>query len=195
MSLPDFHDSSIPSVKLLQGALYADDSKTWDLLLTHRSKIESYFGRVGLLLIVDELEGFAYLRQMEEEDLPQDYERMPKLIRRNRLGYDLTVFSMLLRDELRRFEEQQLDASRCLIDTHDLFQRLCEFLPDKEDDVRKRKKFDHLLVRAQELGFVRKLSTSPPTFEIRPILKARITAERLESMKEQLTSAAATLSA
>jgi len=184
--LPEFHEASIPSVKLLQGAVYADDRRTWDLVLTHRTRLEGYFHRVGLALVIDEAEGFAYLRQLEEEELPDDYERMPKLIRKSRLGYDVTLFCVLLRDELRRFEEQNVDAERCIPDPTELFHRFRELLPDEEDDVRKRKKFEHLLVRAQELGFLRKLPTSPAAYEIRPIIKARITAERLEEMKDRL---------
>lgn len=184
--LPDFHESSIAAVRLLQGAVYLDEPKAWDLLLSHRSRLENYFGRVGLALVIDEPEGFAYLRQLEEEELPDGYDRLPKLIRKNRLGYDVTLFSVLLRDELRRHEEQNADADRCILDTSGLFARLCELLPDNEDEVRKRKKFEHLLVRAQELGFLRKLATTPPAYEIRRLIKARITAERLESLKNEL---------
>ena len=46
--LPDFHDSSIPAVKLLQGAIYADDTKAWDLLLTHRVSIAELFCAGGI---------------------------------------------------------------------------------------------------------------------------------------------------
>ena len=110
----------------------------------------------------------------------------PKLMRRSRLGYDLTLFCVLLRDELRRYEEQNSDADRCVVDTDDLFTRLNEVMPDSEDEVRLRKKFDQLMTRAQELGFLRKLPSEPPVYEIRPILKARITAERMEELKQQL---------
>jgi len=189
--LPDFHDSSIAAVKLLQGAVYADDAKAWDLLITHRSRLESYFGRIGLVLVIDEPEGFAYLRQLEEHELPEEYERMPKLIRKSRLGYDLTLFSVLLRDALRRHEEQNADAGRCIADLDELFTRLRELMPDAEDAMKSRKKLDHLVVRAQELGFLRRLPGEPPVYEIKPILKARITAERLEELKQQLADFAA----
>ena len=79
--LPDFHESSTAAVKLLQGAVYADDAKSWDLTLAHRSRLETYFGRVGLALVIDEGEGFAYLRQLEEHEVPNGYENLPKLIR------------------------------------------------------------------------------------------------------------------
>lgn len=193
--LPEFHESSVPAIRLLQGAVYADDSKTWDLLMTNRSRLETYFGRVGLIMVVDEPEGFAYLRQIEEEELPDGYDNMPKLIRRSRLGYDVTLFSVMLRDELRRFEEQNVDSERCVVDTAELQTRMMELLPDTEDEVRVRRKFDQLMVRAQELGFLRKLNTQPVAFEIRPIIKARITAERLDELKQQFQTHAETVAA
>lgn len=185
--LPEFHDSSIASVRLLQGAVYLDDTKTWDLVLANKSRLETYFSRIGLVLVIDEPEGFAYLRQIEDHEFPEGYERMPKMLRKSRLGYELTLFCVLLRDELRRFDEQSSEAERCIIDMPDLFARLRELLPDGEDEVRSKKKLEHLLARAMELGFVRKLPSSPPVFEIKPIIKARITAERLEELKDQLT--------
>ncbi len=186
--LPDFHESSVAAVRLLQGAVYLDDTKSWDLVLAHKSRLESYFARIGLVVIIDEPEGFAYVRQIEEHEFPEGYEKMPKLLRKSRLGYELTLFCVLLRDEFRRFDEQSGESERCIIDMPDLFSRLRELLPDGEDEVRAKKKLEHLLARAMELGFVRKLPSSPPVFEIKPIIKARITAERLEELKEQIAS-------
>jgi hypothetical protein len=190
--LPEFHESSIAAVKLLQGAVYIDDAKAWDIILSNRSRLESYFGRLGLVMVIDEPEGFAYLRQLEEHEFPDGYDRMPKMIRKSRLGYDLTLFCILLRDELRRHEEQGAEAGRCIADLDDLFARLRELMPDAEDEVRSRKKLDHLVVRAQELGFLRRLPSESPVYEIKPILKARITAERLDELKEQLAVFTAT---
>jgi hypothetical protein len=128
--LPEFHESSIAAVKLLQGAVYMDDAKGWDIILSNRSRLESYFGRLGLVMVIDEPEGFAYLRQLEEHEFPDGYDRMPKLIRKSRLGYDLTLFCILLRDELRRHEEQGAEAGKCIADLDDLFARLRELMPD-----------------------------------------------------------------
>lgn len=184
--LPDFHESSIPAVRLLQGALYSDDERSWNLLLSNRSRLEQYFGRVGLLLVVDEAEGFAYLRQLDDDELPGDYESLPKLIRKSRLGYDLTLFCVLLRDELRRFDEQNLEFSRCVVNPKDLMARFSEYVTTTEDQVRLKKKFDQLVTRAVELGFLRKLPTQPVSYEIRPIIKARLPVERLEELKQQM---------
>src|SRR5437667_8868803 len=116
--LPEFRPWYVAAVRLLQsGAVYADDSRVWDILLGARTPVSEYFARVGLLLVVDEPEGLAYLRQLTEDELPEAYDRLPKLFRRARLGYDETLLCVLLREELRRFEEEDLDNDRCGIDT------------------------------------------------------------------------------
>ena len=57
--LPEYREWSIAAVRLLQGAVYADDSRIWDVLMRSQSPLESFFGRLGLLLIVDEPEGLG----------------------------------------------------------------------------------------------------------------------------------------
>lgn len=83
----EIRDWSAAAVKLLQGVVYSDDAKTWNALLQNVSSLESFFGRLGLLLIVDEPDGYAYLRQWELDELPEGCEQLPKLIRKTPLGY------------------------------------------------------------------------------------------------------------
>src|SRR5688572_20070142 len=100
-SAPEFKDWSIAAVRLFQGVVYADDARTWDIVLRSRSQLDAHFARVGLVLVVDEAEGYAYVRQWSDEECPEGYEQLPKLIRRVPLGYGPTLLAVLLRDELR----------------------------------------------------------------------------------------------
>ncbi len=68
----------------------------------------------------------------------------------------------------------------------DLMARFSEYVTTTEDQVRLKKKFDQLVTRAVELGFLRKLPTQPVSYEIRPIIKARLPVERLEELKQQM---------
>ena len=113
--LPEFRDWSIAAVRLLQGVVYLDDGPVWGFVGSNRSRLEEYFARLGLALVVDDSEGFAFLRQLDEEELGEGYERLPKLFRKTRLSYDTTLLCVLLRDELRRFEEEPVDDQRCSI--------------------------------------------------------------------------------
>jgi hypothetical protein len=175
---------------LLQGAVYSDDSRIWDIVLGSQSHLETYFGRLGLLLVVDEPEGLAYLRQASEDELPEGYERLPKLFRKTRLGYDATLLCVLLREELRRFEEEDVHNERCVVEMTVLFDLWTTFFPSQGDQVRQRRELSQALSKLDDLGFISKFNDEPETWEIRRILKARLPAAELECLKAQLLSAA-----
>jgi hypothetical protein len=170
---PEFRDWSVAAVRLLQGVIYADDS------------------RIGLLLVVDEAEGYAYLRQWADDECPEGYDQLPKLIRRIPLGYSPTLLAVLLRDDLRRFEEDDLHNEKCVVEADSLFDQWKSFFPAQHDEVRQRRDFGAAMNKLDELGFVRKFADNPESWEVRRILKARLPAAELEQLKAQLTAAAA----
>jgi hypothetical protein len=186
--LPEFRDSSIPAVWLLKGVVYADDERVWNILLSNVSWLEGYFARLGLRLIVDESEGMAYLRQLTDEEAPDEYDTLPKLFRTTRLSYGQTLLCVLLRDELRRFEEEDLRNERCVMEETVLFDQWKAFFPSEADEVKQQKEMLAALRKLEDLGFVRKFSDEPPCWEIRRILKARLPAADLESLREQLAT-------
>lgn len=188
---PEFRDWSIAAVRLLQGVVYSDDAKAWDIVLRSRSTLETYFARLALMLVVDEPEGYAYLRQWNESEYPAGYDEVPRLVRRNSLGYSQTIMCVLLRDELRRFEEDDLHNERCVVDTAVLLDQWKVFFPTARDEVRQQKEFAGVLRKIEDLGFIRRFSDDPESWEIRRILKARLPVTELEALKERLAAAVA----
>jgi hypothetical protein len=188
--LPEFRDSSIAAVWLLKGVVYADDQRVWNILLSNVSWLEGYFARLGLRLVVDESEGMAYLRQLTDDEAPDGYEALPKLFRTTRLSYGQTLLCVLLRDELRRFEEEDMRNERCVVEQAVLFEHWKAFFPSEADEVRQHKEMLASLRRLEDLGFVQSFSDEPPSWEIRRIIKARLPAAELESLREQLAAAA-----
>jgi hypothetical protein len=187
---PEFRDWSIAAVRLLQGVVYMDDAKTWDIVLRSRSALETYFARLALMLVVDEPEGYAYLRQWHDDECPPGYEDVPRLVRRSPLGYSPTILCVLLRDELRRFEEDDLHNERCVVETSALFDQWRVFFPPGQDEVRQQREFAGILRKVENLGFIRKFADNPEAWEIRRILKARLPVTELEDLKTQLAAAA-----
>ena len=154
-SAPEFKDWSVAAVRLLQGVVYADDPRTWDIVLRSRSQLDGHFARIGLVLVVDEAEGYAYVRQWSDEECPEGYEQLPKLVRRVPLGYGPTLLAVLLRDELRRYEEEEVHDERCVVDADVLFDQWKPFFPPQHDEVKQRKEFGAALNRLDSLGFAR----------------------------------------
>lgn len=187
--VPQFRDWSEVAVRLFQGVIYREDGRPWNILLRNLSPLEEYFGRVGVRLVVDESEGFAFLRQLQTEDLPPEFEHLPKMFRRTRLSYDATLLTILLREELRRFEEEEVDNQRCVISADDLFEQWKAYFPTDSDEVKLRKSLNTAIRTLEGLKFVRRFGSNTNDWEIRRILKARLIAADLESVRDQFVDA------
>lgn len=188
--LPEFRETSIAAVRLLQGVVYSDDTKAWDVLLTNQSELTDYFLKIGLVLIIDEADGLAYLRQLSDGEREGGYEELPKLFRRTALGYDATLLCVMLRDELRRFEDEDLDNERCVVETDALLDAWRTFFPADEDDVKLKRRMSTSLAKLEKLKFVRRFHKDSDAWEVRRILKARLPIEELQRLHDQLAAAA-----
>jgi len=186
---PEYREWSVAAVHLLRGVVEAEDGRPWNALLSHRSSVEGYFARIGLLLVVDEAEGFAYLRQFPEEQLPDGYEAIPRLFHATRLSYGQTLLCVLLRDALRRFEEEEVHDERCVVEESALFESWKAFFPGQIDDLKQRRELQANFRKLEGMGFVRPFGQEPGNWEVRRILKARLNADQLEHLYSQLTAA------
>jgi hypothetical protein len=188
-SLPEYREWSDVAVRLFQGVVYLEDGKPWDVVLRNITPLEEYFGRVGLQLVVDETEGFGFLRQLQSEDLPDKYDELPKMFRRSRLSYDATLLTIMLREELRRFEEEEVHDQRCVISSDALFEQWKAFFPRDEDELKLRKGLSAAIRTLEGLKFVRRFGKDTDDWEVRRILKARLIAADLEAVKVQFVDA------
>jgi hypothetical protein len=189
-NIPPPADWSPVAVRLLQGVVYHDDQlELWEQLLENVSPITEYFAKLGLLLVVDEPDAMAYLRQLDEEEIPPDYAAIPRLFRRTPLGYEATLLCVLLRDELRQYEEEDVQNERCVITQTDLLALWEAFFPDQTDSVRLNRSLTAALRKMEELKFVRQFEREPPSWEIRRIIKARLPLADLERLRTSLVAA------
>lgn len=188
--LPEFRDWSIAAVHLLRGVVEVEDHRVWDLLVTNQSQLENYFARIGLLLVVDTSEGFAYLRQLTADEAPPGYEELPKLFRDSRMSYGQTLLCVVLRDALRRFEEEEVRDERCVVTEMELLETWKTFFPGQGDDVRQRRDLHATFNKLKELGFVKAFGNEEGAWEVRRILKARLSADQLERLHLQLAGVA-----
>jgi hypothetical protein len=187
--LPEFRELGIPAVRLMQGVVYAQDQDVWDILLSYESDLTDYFARVGLVVVVDRSEGLAYLRQLGDGERVAGYERLPRLFRRTALGYDATLLCVLLRDEYRRFEDEDLENERCVVEVETLADSWKSFFPAESDDVTLRKRLNTTLKKLEELKFVVRFESDNDEWEIRRILKARLPLDELELLRDRLLKA------
>ncbi len=174
-------------LRLLQGVLYYDDTTAWNLLLLHQAAVQEHFARIGLQLYLNEAEGYAFLRQpeLEREDGPAL--NLPRLTRRDRLSYHLTLLCVLLRERLDQFDASTPDSDRLLLNTEELRDMLRPFLRERSNELVLVRKIDETVNRAADLGFLRRQTIAgEEQWEVRRIIKARIDADLLAEIKEQL---------
>jgi hypothetical protein len=186
--LPEFRERGIAAVKLLQGVVYSDDEEAWSILLNNESDLADFFCQIGLALVIDRGEGLAYLRQFDDDERVGGYERMPRLFRKTPLGYEATLLCVLLRDEYRRFEDEDMDNERCVVTTEAVFDLWKAFFPGASDEVGLRKRLIASFNQLDKLKFVRNIPTESESWEVRKLLKARLTLAELESLRERLAS-------
>lgn len=184
--LPEFRERGIAAVRLLQGVVYSEDADVWSILLNNESDLEYFFCELGMALVVDRDEGTAYLKQFEDDERAEGYERLPRLFRKTPLTYEQTLLCVLLRDEYRRFEEEDLDNERCVVETDGLFEMWKSFFPTNSDEVALRKRLTTALNQLEKLKFVRSLSSNIDSWEVRKLLKARISVKELETLRDRI---------
>ena len=181
------------AVALLQGVVDSSDAKAWEGILAYRGVLEDYFGRIGLVLEVHEDDEPAYLRQRTDEERDRDGDTLPRLFRRSPLTYEATLLCLLLRDELRRFENEDLDNTRCTVTIERLSPMWKSMQPATADDVKLRDSLVATFRKLESMAIVAKFG-GEDEYEIKPILKARLPLDKLTEIRDQMKKFAETAS-
>jgi hypothetical protein len=180
-----FQARSFVLARLLLEPIYREDGSLWENLRAERDAIAHYFRQIGQGLVIDEAEGFAFLRQIETEG----GELVPRIGRRQSLGYAATVLLVCLREELARFDAAAEDSTRLVLTLQQLRDLVGQFLRESNNQIRDVRTIDTAIRRLEELSFLR--AFGPPdaeTFEVMRILKARFGPAELEDVRKRLAN-------
>lgn len=181
---------SILIIKLLKGVLYRDeDGPLWQSLLQLQARTRDYLSLIGLDLILDEAEGYAFLRARPESDDPSQ-SKLPRLITRRPLSFPISLLLALLRRKLAEFDAGG-DQTRLVLSRDEIIELLRVFLPENSNEARLTDQIDNHINKVLELGFLRKLKGNSAVdgeanFEVRRILKAYVDAQWLAEFDERL---------
>lgn len=175
---------SLAAVRLLQGVIYSSDANAWQQVLTYRSDLEDYFGRIGLVLMVAEDDGLAYLRQRSDDERDADGDGLPRLMNRTPLSFNVTMLCVVLRDEYRRFEDNDLDNTRCTVTIDDLLPTWKSIQPTQHDDVKNRETLLATMRKVEQMSIVANFGEADE-YEIKPIVKARMPIDSLVELRNQ----------
>ena len=175
-------DLSLVLIQLMKGPLYRDThEKLWGLLLGVRHEVSDYVTVLGLNAVIDEAEGYAYLRSRPIDDGAE----FPRLVARRTLSFHVSVLLALLRKRLAEFDASSADI-RLILSRDQMVEMLRLFMPDSTNDARLVDTIDAHINKVTELGFLRRLRDEQDLFEVRRILKAFVDGQWLSQFDARL---------
>lgn len=176
------HQLSQLVVPLLKGVLYRDHSETgWQALLGLQSQVRDYLSVLGLELIIDEAEGYAFLRSCDRDDENE----IPRLVSRRPLSYGVSLMLALLRRKLVEFDASG-GGTRLILHRDEILEMMSVFTAGSTNEVRARDKIIQDLERVVKLGFCRRLRGQDDQFEVSRVIKAFVDAQWLSGMQQQM---------
>jgi hypothetical protein len=159
-----------------------DDSAVWQALLELQARVREYVAVLGLELILDEAEGYAYLRQRAAAEGEPE---LARLVARRQLGYAVSLMLALLRKKLAEFDAGS-GESRLILSAEQIADLVRLFLADTANEAKLIDRVDSDIKKIVELGFLRKLRGSEDRFEVRRILKSFVDAQWLGEFDRHL---------
>jgi hypothetical protein len=181
-------DLPLVVTSLMKGVVYQDQhEKVWSHLLPLRAPVADYVETMGLVVVIDEAEGYAFLRSRPVED---DEQAVPRLIARRSLSYPVSLLLALLRKRLAQFDADNSDT-RLILGRDQIVELVRVFLPPNSNEARLVDQIDTHLTKVVELGFLRRLPGEDNLFEVRRILKAFVDAQWLSDFADRLAAYAA----
>ena len=191
----DVKEWAIVCIKLLQGPIIKkpEHDKLWNLLLRDRSYIDDYFSTIGLTLLVEEADGYAFLRQ-KNENIDEDFEQLPRLIRRYRLSVEESFLCVILREALDYFETSDDLSEIFTMTENEIMERLKNYSPEYTDELKFKDKIRSNMKKLEDLGYVENISKrdlddpieSEYVYKINKIIRSIVDPDFLTEFKEKL---------
>lgn len=171
-------------VRLLKGPVEVTDTNAWEDILNYQSEINKYLMNIGIELIVKRDEGFAYIKQIVDDE-----DRTTGLIPRQQLGFEISVILIILRQMLEEFDSNmdELYATERFVSADELKERIEIFLPERFNRVKLLSEIDTYINRIVALGYLKLIKRdNVNTYQIHRIIKEKITLDKLQEFKDKL---------
>lgn len=171
---------SIAVVRLMQGVVYRDGpGNVWSSLIGLHTAVRDYVRVLGLELVLDEAEGYAFLRSRPDD--ADDPTSLPRLVPRHRLSLHVSVLLALLRKKLAEFDASD-GGTKLVLSRDQIVELVRVFMPATSTEKRLVDQIDTHIGKVVDLGYLRRLPNQPGLFEVRRILKAFVDAQWLADL-------------
>lgn len=195
-TLPSGDGLPVLAVKLLKGVLYQEsDPQLWSGLLGLQSQVRDYVSVLGLELVLDEAEGYAFLRSRRAPEAADGIaDPIPRLVARRPLSFSVSLLLALLRRKLAEADASGSDT-RLVLTRDEIVEMVRVFLLPSSNEARVFDQLEVHLGKIVELGFLRRMkpaagqaATQPASYEVRRILKAFVDAQWLADFDTRLAA-------
>ena len=178
-------DLSSVVVPLLKGVFYREENQgLWLSLLHLQASVQDYVAVLGLELLLDEAEGYAFLRSRQDVE-GEEAATFPRLVARRQLSYPVSLLLALLRKKLAEFDAGDGDT-RLILSRDEVMELIRIFLPAGSNEAKLIDQVDATVNKIADLGFVRRLRGQEQMIEVRRIIKAFVDAQWLADFDERL---------
>jgi len=175
---------SLAVIPLMKGVVYRDGNDiAWQHVRQQQAQVRDYVDTLGLQVVIDEAEGYAYLRQRPSDD--EEAGQLPRLVPRRSLSFHVSLLLALLRKKLAEFDAQGSDT-RLMLTRAQIVEMLRVFLPETSNEARLVDQIDTHIGKAADLGFLRPVKNAEQLYEVRRILKAYIDGQWLADFSSRL---------
>jgi hypothetical protein len=175
---------SLAVIPLMKGVVYRDGNEAaWQQVRQLQAQVRDYVDVLGLQVVIDEAEGYAYLRQRPADD--EEAGQLPRLVPRRSLSFHVSLLLALLRKKLAEFDAQGGDT-RLMLTRAQMVEMLRVFLPETSNEARLIDQIDAHIGKATDLGFLRPVKNAEQLYEVRRILKAYIDGQWLADFSGRL---------
>jgi hypothetical protein len=169
-------------IALMRGVVHREtQEQVWLTLGRHGAALRDHFAVIGVEVVVDDTEGYAYLRSRPEDE---GEEPLPRLVQRRTLSYPVSLLLVLLRRRLAEFEATG-GETRLILTREQLVDLLVTFLPSGSNEARLVDQIDRHVAKVVELGFLHPLR-GQDVWEVRSVIKAYVDAQTLADFDARL---------
>lgn len=170
-------------VALLKGVVSeAMQPKLWNVILENQIQIEDYVSRIGLTIVIQGQDGYAYLRQCKYDNEEQE---IPRLISKRQLGFGTSLLLVILRKELIEISKSGSEE-RFIISKQEIIEKVRPYLKDTNDEAKQKREIETAIKKIEEMGFLRVLKNSSNQYEILPLVRGFVDAQWLDDFDRRL---------
>jgi len=177
-------------IKLLQGPVYLEEKTAWRDLRAWQSAIQEYFSKIGIELVINETEGFARILQPEADETDED--PLPRLMRKQTLNYETTLLCVILRQMLEEFDIKN-EGTKLFLTQKDIKEGIELFYKEQTNKSKLWKELSRPINSLLGVGILKLTrediaNKDNNQYEVKRIIKALVSNEKLEQIKNKLST-------